>query len=192
MMLISIFMIRYRLISNYRIFFEGKLIFGFILLVLFSLSCGYKLVGKGISLPERYWSMAIPAFENRTSQQDIGQVITLSVIDAFSRRGELKIVSTEEANSVLKGVITSYREQPQNIGSSFLAKSYRIFITASVKLQVKKTKKIYWSDQKLYFSQDYDVSDENLGQTEFAQEEARRRAADDFADRLVSVVLEGF
>jgi hypothetical protein len=153
--------------------------------------CGYHLAGKGISLPQQYWQMAIPVFENQTPQQEIAQTITLAVIEAFSRHGELKIVPLEKANSTLSGTILNYREQPQNISNSSLAKSYRIFITASVKLIDRKTEKPFWEDQKMYFSQDYDVS-EYLGQTEFSQKEARRLAAVDFAERLVSIILEGF
>lgn len=165
-----------------------------LLTILYSLlisHCGYRLAGRGVSLPEFYWNMAIPVFDNRTPQQDIAQIISLAIIDAFSQRGELTIVPEEQANAVLKGIITSYREQPQNISSSNLASSYRIFITASVRLLNRKTGDVYWQDDKMFFSQDYDVS-EYLTQTEYDQIEARRQAAEDFADNLVSVILEGF
>ncbi|MFC1851433.1 LptE family protein [candidate division CSSED10-310 bacterium] len=160
-------------------------------LTLTSVQCGYRLVGQGISLPSIYWKIAIPVFENRTPQQDLEQLITLAIIDTFSRRRELSIVREDEATAVLKGIITSYQEQPQDISSSSLAKSYRIFITASVQLIDAKTKKIIWQDKRLYFSQDYDVS-EYIGETEFAQSEARKAAAEDFAQRLGSIILEGF
>jgi len=153
--------------------------------------CGYRLVGQGISLPDYYRSMAIPVFENQTPQQEIAQVITIAVIDAISQRGGLSVMTEEQANAVLRGKITSYREQPQNISSGYLAQSYRIFITASVQLIDQKSGDIFWQDNKMFFSQDYDVS-EYLSQTEFAQTEARRLAAADFADNLVSVMLEGF
>lgn len=154
--------------------------------------CGYKLVGQGITLPNTYWRMAIPVFENKTPQQEIAEMITLAVIDAFSRRGELEIVAEEAATSILRGEINTYQEIPQNISTaSYLAKSYRIFLTASVRLIDRKNNSVYWEDKKMYFSQDYDVSD-YLGQTEADQREARLRAAEEFADRLVSVVLEGF
>lgn len=157
-----------------------------------STGCGYKLVGQGITLPKMYWRMAIPVFENKTPQQEIAEMITLAVIDAFSRRGELEIVTEEASTSILRGEISVYREIPQNISTtSSLAKSYRIFITASVRLIDKQNNSVYWEDKKMYFSQDYDVSD-YLGQTEADQREARLKAAEDFADRLVSVVLEGF
>ena len=42
---------------------------------------------------EFYWKMAIPVFDNRTPQQDVAQIISLAIIDAFSRRGELTIYS---------------------------------------------------------------------------------------------------
>ncbi|MBN2383270.1 LptE family protein [bacterium] len=162
-----------------------------LILLFFQQHCGYHLVGQGISLPEYYWSMAIPVFENRTAQQDVAQIITLAIIDAFSQQGNLTIMPEEQANAILKGTITSYREQPQNISSGNLAQSYRIFITASVQLVNRKTGEIFWQDNKMYFSQDYEVS-EQLSQTELLQIEAREQASADFADNLVSVVLEGF
>lgn len=156
-----------------------------------SSECGYRLVGKGISLPEQYWMMTVPIFENKTAQQDIEQTITLAVLDELSSLGELKIVSEEKANAILMGSITNYREQPQNISANQRAKSYRIFISANVSLIDSKTKSIYWQDKNLILSQDYDVSN-YVGQIEFEQEEARKLAAEDFAERLTSVLLEGF
>ena len=49
-------------------------------------ACGYRLAGKGTTLPDHVQRIAVPLFKNDTNQPDIAQRITESVADEFIRR----------------------------------------------------------------------------------------------------------
>lgn len=78
--------------------------------VLLFVSCGiYSFKG---SLPPHIKSIAIPEFEDKTAEFDLGATISEKVRDGFIREKILDLVEMENAHSVLYCTITSIDDQP--------------------------------------------------------------------------------
>ena len=154
-------------------------------------SCGYALVGKGSVLPDHIQSVAINAFENRTTRPEIEQRVTEEVAREFSQRGRYRIVSDpQKADAVLDGAIESLTTRPVQFSSAGRATRLETVVTLQATLRERATDEILWSQSRLMFREQYDVQE--VG--EFFDEETL--ALDDIArgaaGTLVSSILEGF
>jgi len=153
--------------------------------------CGYALVGKGSVLPDNIQSVAINAFENRTTRPEIEQRVTEEVAREFSQRGRYRIVSDpQKADAVLDGAIQSLATRPVQFSSAGRATRLETVVTLQATLRETATDEILWSQSRLMFREQYDVQE--VG--EFFDEETL--ALDDIArgaaGTLVSSILEGF
>ena len=74
--------------------------------VLFCLaSCGYHFSGEGQGPKPGLKCIAIPVFENKTSEPDAGAIFAGALRQEFMRQGTMKVVPVEEAEAVFKGTI---------------------------------------------------------------------------------------
>ena len=158
-------------------------------------SCGYQLEGSGIYLPEHIRKIAVPLFENRTYQYQLATTVTAAVADELSNYDAMKIVERSEADAVIEGSLISYTFRPVRISgsgvSAGLAESYRVSVTASVKLIDLLDGSTYWEHPSYVFSAEYDVP-ENLSTQADAELLSIEDATEDFAEDLVTMILQGF
>src|SRR4029453_815326 len=70
--------------------------------------CGVYSTSPGV-LPGHITTIAIPAFENRTVQGGLDEEITQAVITRFVEDNHLRVVSESEANALLTGAVTDYK-----------------------------------------------------------------------------------
>jgi len=159
--------------------------------IMLAAGCGYALVGKGSVLPDHIQSLAINAFENRTTRPEIEQRVTEEVAREFSQRGRYRIVSDpQKADAVLDGAIQSWSTRPVQFSSAGRATRVETVVTLQATLRETASDEILWSQSRLMFRVQYDVQEEG----EFFDEETL--ALDDIAQgaagTLVSSILEGF
>lgn len=153
--------------------------------------CGYHLAGHSRALPG-VRTVGIPTFVNRTSRPELEQRVTEHVIDEFTTRGRVRIVSGEEgAQAVLKGTILTYTLNPVSINEVGRATRYEIMITAHVILSEVGTDKALWEDDHFLFKKQYDIAS---SPSSFVDQEivAIDDVATDFARSVVTSILEGF
>ena len=87
------------------------------------------------TLPPHIKNVAIPLFEDRTAEFNIQQVMTDLVRLGFIRENILKLVETEQAQSVLYGTIQDVQDRPLVFQESEAGESvteYRITVRAEV------------------------------------------------------------
>jgi outer membrane lipopolysaccharide assembly protein LptE/RlpB len=155
-------------------------------------ACGYHLAGRGNTLPPTVKSIGIPIFVNKTSRSELEQRVTEHVIDEFTSRGRVRILSGEEgADAVLNGTLYSYTTTPVILNQQGRAQRYEILITARVVLTEATTDHVLWEDDHFLFKRQYDVAATSFG---FLDQEivAVDDVATDFARSMVSSILEGF
>ena len=70
-------------------------------------SCGYHFSGEGAGPKPGLTYIAIPVFENKTSEPNAGAIFAGALRQEFIRKGNMKVVPVEEAEAVFKGTITS-------------------------------------------------------------------------------------
>ena len=76
-------------------------------------------------------SIAIPVFDDVSSEFQIREKITSSVIEKFIIDNNLKVVSLEEADSILKG-----------LRADETAKAFELYVYLKLEYQDRKSKKI--------------------------------------------------
>jgi outer membrane lipopolysaccharide assembly protein LptE/RlpB len=154
--------------------------------------CGYHLAGTGSSLPAHIKTIGVPIFVNNTQGYQVEQKITSSVIDVLIRRGRYHVTpDAENVDAVLKGTITSVSLVPTTFTADGRANQYNVIISAKVTFSDLIDKKIIFQNPGFIFRGQYDI-DQNQVVFFDRQSEAIDEIAKDFAESVVSAILEGF
>ena len=93
-------------------------------------SCSYySLAG---SIPTHIKSVYIPLFENQTSEFDLAENITDSIIEQFNQTGLLKIEDKANSSSILKGTIKNISNGPYTYSKNESISEYRYKIDIQI------------------------------------------------------------
>lgn len=165
-----------------------KLTLGLCLVVLTLLSaCGYHISGRGENLPDDIQSIFVVPFTNKTTEPFIENQLTNEVRDQFSRRRTLEVVADEElADTIMSGVITSYRTRSVSYDENDDITEYRVAMTVDAKLVRTNGEDVIWQGvvtwQEEFFASD-DRAEQDYRETE-TQEDVSRRLAQEVYNRL--------
>jgi outer membrane lipopolysaccharide assembly protein LptE/RlpB len=152
--------------------------------------CGYHLVGTGTTLPSHLKTIAIPVFENKSSQPNIHRDITNSIRQSFINDGRLKVVNTSKADLVMKGVINNYTLQAVSFTAEDVAREYYVQLGGGIDVQDRVKKKRFL---KQNFTTKWDFQTEaDVINSEAARQLALNDAYRVLGNRLVSIVIDQF
>jgi hypothetical protein len=117
------------------------------LLIPFALSCcGYSTTSrtaKGIK------TIAVPFFENQTSEPSIERNITERIIENLVDDNTLRVVDEEGADAVLDGVILSFANMPFSFNQELDAEEYVVVITTELTLFNRKLNQPIWEKKRI-------------------------------------------
>jgi hypothetical protein len=154
------------------------------LLYVFCISCGYYSFSGG--LPPGVKSIAIPTFDDRTSEFGIKERLTEKVTEKFLGNGSLKLADRRVADSILNGTITFVTDKPLTFEISASGeqsvenvKEYRVTISIEVKYENMNTHKVIWEEKISAFG-NYKISEATVG---------RDRAINDAIELLANDIL---
>ena len=163
-----------------------------LILTLLLTGCGYHTVGSATHLPGNVRTIAVPTFTTRAQAFHTEFAFTQAVIRELNTRTRYTVTnSSGPADATLSGTILSQTSSPLTYDSSSgQTSSYLITITARVVLTGQDGRVLYQNDAMSYREQ-YQSTQDLSG---FIQEDspAVRRIARDFAQSLVSNMLESF
>ncbi len=77
-----------------------------ILICLFFSACGYRFSGGG-DFPQNIQSVRVKMFENHSAETGVENIFTNDFIYEFTRNKKIDVVSSDRADAVFEGVITS-------------------------------------------------------------------------------------
>ncbi len=163
------------------------------LVCLLSAGCGYHTAGHAVTIPDNVRTIAIPAFVNQTQTFKIEQMLTAAVVKEFVTRTHYHVINqvNDDSDAALHGTVLSTYATPVTYDSQTgRAASVMVVISIKVSLLDKQGKVLYQNPSYL-FREQYEVSrDVNS----FFEEDspAFQRLSRDFAQTLVSNILEGF
>ncbi len=159
--------------------------------------CGYHELGAATHLPANVQTLAVPMFVSKVQAYNTEAVFTRAVVRELNTRTSYRVLvgvnakdASKDADAVLRGTILQETVSPLTYDSlSGQTSSYLVMVTASVQLVAQDGKVLYTNDAFVWREQ-YQ-STEALSQ--FVQEDgfAVRRMGRDFAEALVSEMLEG-
>ena len=154
---------------RFRFAFNSLILFG----ILFVVHCGYYSL-KG-SLPPHLKTVAIPLFDNQTSEFGISETLTDMAIDEFVRDGSLKIADRGAADVLLKGKIVSISDR---------AGAYDQQDTVQVECTDQVKRQIMWDERITQFGS-YDPAEGPDGRT-LAYEQAFEKISQEMLNKTVS------
>jgi len=172
---------------------SSKLLLAVLLCSSLAVSCGYHTAGHNTAIPQEVRTIAIPAFVNQTHTYRIEQMLTAAVVREMTTRTHYHVVQdpADGADATLSGSVLSAYTTPLTYDSTTgRAASVLVVISMSVSFQ-DKTGKLLYRNPAYLFREQYEISrDPNS----FFEEDtpALARLSRDFAQTLVSNILEGF
>ena len=162
-------------------------------LLLASAGCGYHTAGHVVTLPDSVKTLAIPAFLNQSQTYRIEQTLTSAVVREFTTRTKYQILNQtgEAADATLRGTVLTTNATPLTYDSK-TGRAESILVVVSIRVSlVDRRGKVLFQNPSYVFREQYQVSQEPGS---FFEEDspAMSRLSRDFAQSLVSTVLEGF
>jgi outer membrane lipopolysaccharide assembly protein LptE/RlpB len=155
--------------------------------------CGYHTAGHAAAIPGNVRTIAVPAFVNQTQTFKIEQMLTSAVVRELVTRTHYHLVNqvSDDADATLHGTVLSTYTTPLTYDSQTgRAASVLVVITMKVSL-VDKQGKILYQNSSYLFREQYEVS-RDLNSFFEEDSPALQRLSRDFAQTLVSNILEGF
>jgi outer membrane lipopolysaccharide assembly protein LptE/RlpB len=155
--------------------------------------CGYHTAGHNVTLPENVKSLAIPAFLNQSQTYRVEQALTAAVVREFTTRTRYQILHSDgdAADATLHGTVLTTTASPLTYDSK-TGRAESVLVVVSMKVSlIDRDGKILFQNPAYIFREQYQVSQEL---SSFFEEDspAMVRLSRDFAQTLVSNVLEGF
>ena len=156
-------------------------------------SCGYHVVGKTNTLPGEVHSIAIPPFQNATTEYKIEQFLRAAVVQEFITRTRYQILD-EAANgdATLSATVLLFRDFP----AVYDAKTNRASAVQTethvhVALWDRKASKPVYENPRMVLTEMYEVSIDPKAYFEERQA-AIERTSRSAAREMVSAILSGF
>ena len=151
-------------------------------------SCGYT--ASPALLPSHMKTVAIPVFENGTTEYTLEQDITNTVIQRFVRDNHLRIVDEKSANSVVHGRVTQYKNAVFGFSTATRAQEYRVTISVMVTFKDLVKNREVWSGE-IIRTANYYV--QNMpGDSATTELDGRKEAINKIADEVLSRSVEGW
>ena len=152
-------------------------------------ACAYTTTVS--NLPPHIKTIAVPVFENETTEHTLEQDVTNAVIQRFVANNHLRVVDERSANAVLRGKITHYRNSVFGISTTSLAQEYRVTIGVSVVFKDQVKNREVWSDDSIIKTANYYVQ-AVPGDSARTELEGRRLAIEKIADEIISRSVESW
>ena len=127
-------------------------------------------------------SIAVPLFENQTTQFGVREALTDSVSARFLRDNTLKITSAAGAELLLAGTVVRYELTDHAFDANQHVKQYVVNVCADISVTNQKDQKIVWEEKGLL---GFGIYDANLETEEDGKARAVSKLAEDIVNRTV-------
>ena len=135
--------------------------------------------------------MAIPVFENATTEYTLEQDVTNAVIERFVKDNHLRVVDERSANAVIRGKLTGYKNAVFGFSAVNRAQEYRVTLTCSVVFKDLVKNREIWNEPELVKTANYFVVDVP-GQSARTELDGRKEAITKIADEILTRSVEGW
>ncbi|MBI4774316.1 MAG: LptE family protein [Deltaproteobacteria bacterium] len=154
--------------------------------------CGYQLKGRHGSLPEDMRTIAIPVMQNRTNEPGLETTATRIFIEEFNRRTELKVVTEDRADVVLRGEIQDIYVSPLSYGANEHASERRVTLTMGFQLEKRDGDKPVENVNGLSFQEGYEVVPDDPLATDANQKVALNKILSNLAEKVNEMLFRDF
>jgi hypothetical protein len=124
-------------------------------ILLLPVSCGYHFTGEGAGPRPGLRAVAIPVFENNTSEPDLGSIFAGALRKEFITKGHLQVVPLEQAEAIFRGRMTriyssavAHREAEATIQT-------RLYVTMEIRCVAVRDGAVIWQDPSFTYYQTF-------------------------------------
>jgi hypothetical protein len=135
--------------------------------------------------------VAIPVFENGTTEYTLEQDVTNAVVDRFVKDNHLRVVDERSANAVIRGKLIGYKNTVFGFSAANRAQEYRVTLTCSVVFKDLVKNREIWNEPNLVKTANYFVVDVP-GQPARTELDGRKEAIAKIADEILTRSVEGW
>ncbi len=121
------------------------ILFFLLLLIIFGSDCGYYSF-SGSTLSAHIRTVAVPMFENKTSEFGVREDMTDALIIKFTQDNTLKVADRRSADSIVLGSITNIREQAGAYNTDEQVNEIRVYVSVQAKYEDIKKHKVIWEE----------------------------------------------
>jgi len=161
------------------------------LLVLALVAAGCVYSTSTALLPPHLKTVAVPVFENKTSEYTLEQQVTDAVIQRFVADNHLRVVDARSANLLVTGSILGYRNAVFGFNTATNANEYRVTIECAIVLKDQVKNRELWNEPHLIRTANYYVVNVP-GDTAKTEVEGRKDAITKIADEIFARTVEGW
>lgn len=163
--------------------------FGITFLGLLFLAAGCGSYRLGTTLPDHLQTVYVPTFENKTYQPGIEVDITNAVITRYRQDGNLRPVSEDQADTVLRGEITGWERRVMGYtgADDNEVEEYRLYVVAVITFIDRSTGEALITRQRIRGYTDYFVGGDMVEDEDAARPEAYQDLARRIVDQTVSI-----
>jgi hypothetical protein len=153
-------------------------------------SCAYST--STALLPPHLKTVAIPVFENGTTEYSLPQEITDAVILRFVQDNHLKVVPERSANCIVRGKVVGYRNGVFGFSEQVKAQEYRVTVSVSVVFKDLVKNREIWSEGAMTKTSNYYVTPVPGDTTAHTELDGRREAILKIADEILARSVQGW
>ena len=135
--------------------------------------------------------MAIPVFENATTEYTLEQDVTNAVIERFVKDNHLRVVDEHSADAVIRGRLIGYKNAVFGFSAANRSQEYRVTLTCSVVFKDLVKNREIWNEPNLVKTANYFVVDVP-GESARTELDGRKEAITKIADEILSRSVEGW
>ena len=112
-------------------------------------SCGpYSFSPGGTS---SFKTVAVPLFEDRTSEFGVKEQLTDAIIAQFTRDNTLKIADRRAAEAIVWGTLLKVEERAGAFNREESVQEIRVYVTVTLKYEDSKKRRTVWEEQMTQF-----------------------------------------
>jgi len=149
--------------------------------------CGVYSANPG-RVDENIKRVAVDYFENLTAEPNIEVDLTNDVIKSIQDDNTLKVVSDEDADSIITGRVTQYDLQQAFLRQDLTVNEFKLVITVVLTFTVRTTGETLFKDKAFTGTGNYVIDGPNPS-TEL---DARKEATDQIVRDILAQVVEGW
>lgn len=147
--------------------------------------CGYY--GTTSRTAKDIKSVAVPFFENRTSEPNLEIIVTERIIDNLVADNTLSVKAETEADAVLEGRIVAFQNAPFSFNRELNAEEYHVVVSVEATLFNRRAEQPIWEKQVIKGDGSYFVDRDEEG---FRYEDALAEAIKEITDRILNLTVQ--
>jgi hypothetical protein len=149
-------------------------------------ACGfYSTTSRGRSLTG---SIAIPFFDNRTTQPDLEVKATSAIVDALEQDGSLAVVSPGSEEFLLAGAVTRYSEAPFSISAGGVSEEYKLSIVVVLSFTNQRTGESVWRDKSFTGTENFFFEGSPTGEV-LSRDNAEEKAIEQIVEDVLNAIF---